>query len=84
MTSLPPILKASPMTDLERLSAELEALKQRVALLEANASQKPKMVYNWHLTEPKTPDLAALGQKTLECRYEHYIDPAMRLTRNGN
>lgn len=60
------------MTDLERLSAELEALKQRVALLEANASQKPKMVYNWHLRDPLAP------------AYEHYIDPAMRMTRNGN
>lgn len=60
------------MTDLERLSAELEALKQRVALLEANVSQKPKMVYNWHLREPQPPI------------YEHYIDPAMKATRNGN
>ena len=60
------------MTDLEHLSAELEALKQRVALLEANASHKPQMVYNWHLRDPQP------------LVYEHYIDPAMRMTRNGN
>lgn len=71
------------MTELERLSAELEALKQRVALLEANATQKPKMVYNWHLREPEPLKIYYFGP-TEATAYEHYIDPSMRMTRNGN
>ena len=78
------------MTDLERLSAEIEALKQRVALLEANASQKLRMVYNWHLREPawRGPSDAQIARMVNDAMdaipvYEHYIDPAMRMTRNG-
>lgn len=61
------------MSEIETLSAELEALKQRVALLEAaEAKRTPRMTYNWHRDDYTPPS------------YEHYIDPAMRLTRNGN
>lgn len=71
------------MDDLARLSAELEALKQRVALLEAK--QASRMTYNWHLTEPRLPNLED-GNPYWELQptcYEHFIDPAMRMTRNG-
>lgn len=60
------------MTDLEVLLARLDALEARLAILEAERANRPQMVYNWHLREPRPPV------------YEHYIDPAMRMTRNGN
>lgn len=61
------------MNDLEALSAELEALKQRVTILEAErVNRMARMTYNWHRDDYRQPV------------YEHCIDPAMRMTRNGS
>jgi len=75
------------MTEPDILLARLDALEARVAILEAERAKRPQMVYNWHLKEPVMPNTAE-GEpywKTLPVSvcYEHYMDPAMRETRNG-
>jgi hypothetical protein len=59
---------------LESLEGRVLVLQNRLEILEAERAsrQQPRMVYNWHLREPELP------------KYEYYVDPAMRMTRNGN
>lgn len=71
----------------DELHARLDVLEARIAILEAErANRQPRMTYNWHLTEPAKPDLTPgvpYWPNQPVC-YEHYVDPSMKATRNGN